>query len=199
MVNQQLADYLKEGIKRGFELSFLKQKLLEAGFKIEDVEEASSLFSEPVPKPMSYQEFKKQLPEKKSHKWVIWLVIIFFILGLGALAYFYYPDTLRVLNKQILGAAIAFEIYPEFTQCVDGAVRVYVQNTGTQDIRVDDWAIHKIDGNDVDIWSYANVKAPPAHPDWGIVIWVVGYSPGEHVVELGTEKENVKTYAVNCP
>lgn len=42
MVNQSLVNYLAEGIRRGFDISLLKNKLLAAGFKNQDVEEASS-------------------------------------------------------------------------------------------------------------------------------------------------------------
>ncbi|MDO8459480.1 MAG: Yip1 family protein [Nanoarchaeota archaeon] len=40
MVNQQALNYLIEGIKKGVDISILKQKLLEAGYKEQDVKEA---------------------------------------------------------------------------------------------------------------------------------------------------------------
>ncbi|MBS3089020.1 hypothetical protein J4402_04580 [Candidatus Pacearchaeota archaeon] len=40
MVNQDIVKYLQEGQKRGFKISLLRQKLLEGGFKILDVDEA---------------------------------------------------------------------------------------------------------------------------------------------------------------
>jgi len=40
MVNQEIVKYLQEGIKRGFNISLLRQKLLEGGFNARDVDEA---------------------------------------------------------------------------------------------------------------------------------------------------------------
>lgn len=40
MVNQDIVKYLREGIKRGFSVSLLRQKLLEGGFSEEDISEA---------------------------------------------------------------------------------------------------------------------------------------------------------------
>lgn len=40
MVNQDIVKYLQEGLKRGFKIPLLRQKLLEGGFKILDVDEA---------------------------------------------------------------------------------------------------------------------------------------------------------------
>lgn len=42
MVNQNIVKYLREGIKRGFNIPLLKQKLLEGGFRKDDIEEAAN-------------------------------------------------------------------------------------------------------------------------------------------------------------
>lgn len=41
MVNEDIVNYLKEGVKRGFSLELLKQKLKEGGFNEKDIEEAA--------------------------------------------------------------------------------------------------------------------------------------------------------------
>ena len=48
MVDERLVNYLKEGLARGFELSLLKNKLIEANFPRSDVEQAASLLKEKV-------------------------------------------------------------------------------------------------------------------------------------------------------
>lgn len=42
MVNQSVVNYIREGKRRGFSIQFLKKKLLEAGFREADVDEAIS-------------------------------------------------------------------------------------------------------------------------------------------------------------
>jgi len=52
MVNQNIVKYLKEGVRRGFKIPLLRQKLLEGGFKKKNIDEAV-MFVQKTAKPVA--------------------------------------------------------------------------------------------------------------------------------------------------
>lgn len=103
MVNRDIVNYLREGVKRGFQIDKLKNELSKGGFHIRDIEEAIFVFSEEekmrpikqMPKNI-LQERKisdipaKNLPtmnkkiQRSGKKWMVisgWIGILIFILA----------------------------------------------------------------------------------------------------------------------
>jgi hypothetical protein len=106
----------------------------------------------------------------------------------------------------VAGGKKDFEFYNAWCQNFDGknVINVYVNNTGQDDIFSDDWAVHKIDGADVDVFS------GPTDHGWIIEVWQYGhvfpslyqkeanFAAGEHTIELGLSGGSVKTKTVIC-
>jgi len=84
MVDQELVNYLKDGISRGYDSAFLKKQLLDAGWNVKDVDEAiAGLDSEKI----TTQGIKEG---KKGFKWmkIAGIIgIIFFILEIVLAGY----------------------------------------------------------------------------------------------------------------
>ena len=96
-----------------------------------------------------------------------------------------------------------FEFVSTKTTCRDisnkNGIEVVIKNIGETDISKNDWIVHKIDGQKVDVWPF-DIKVSES----GSVFTVVStkdndYSSGEHTIEIGLSQEKVKTTKVYCP
>ncbi|MBM3233882.1 hypothetical protein FJZ19_02185 [Candidatus Pacearchaeota archaeon] len=96
-----------------------------------------------------------------------------------------------------------FEFVNTRTLCRDSfgknGIEVVVKNTGSSDISKNDWVVHKIDGQEIDVWPF-DIKVGES----GQVFTVVktkdkNYTSGEHNIEVGLSQDNIKTTKVTCP
>tara|TARA_Y100000310_G_C20583462_1_gene764170 strand:+ start:58 stop:1317 length:1260 start_codon:yes stop_codon:yes gene_type:complete len=96
-----------------------------------------------------------------------------------------------------------FEFINTRTICRDSfgknGIEVVVKNIGSSDISKDDWIVHKIDGEIVEVWPFS-IKVGES----GQVFTVVrtkdnDYTTGEHNIEIGLSEDNIKSTKVTCP
>ncbi len=94
---------------------------------------------------------------------------------------------------------LSFMIYKDLTKCSNGRISVYARNIGQKNIKKEDWKIHKIDGKTIELWPNASLKSISDNINWGLIMRPeYNFSPGEHIIELGTSPNNIKTYNVTC-
>jgi len=80
MVNAKLAEWLKEGLKKGYSREQLKQEALKKGFSREEIEKAL-----------------KEIKKEKSKRKIVWLILIVLALAVVVCILFFYlqPKDLR--------------------------------------------------------------------------------------------------------
>ena len=94
-----------------------------------------------------------------------------------------------------------FQIINTRTGCTNifnsNRIKLEVENVGTSDINKNDWMVHEIDGQSVNVWPFS-IKVK----EHGLVFSDIdseNYSSGEHFIRLGLNNENIKEMTVICP
>src|SRR3989344_8979892 len=64
-MNDDIVNYIKEGMRRGFSVGLLKQKLLEAGFNEREVEEAAKSVEQKSPVVIQQKNYLSQVQQNK--------------------------------------------------------------------------------------------------------------------------------------
>ena len=92
MVYQKLVDYLSEGLKKGFKIELLKQKLLSSGFQEKEINEAINFIQS--------NNTQKTEEDKKIVKYRnIFLVYLFSIITFGIYLIYWVVSTKNEINR----------------------------------------------------------------------------------------------------
>jgi hypothetical protein len=95
-----------------------------------------------------------------------------------------------------------FEFISTMTTCRKpsdkNGIEVKVENIGEADISNKDWAIHKIDGEEIDVWPFDIKVGESGYIFAAVKTYQYNFSIGEHTIELGLNGSEVKTTTVTC-
>jgi len=82
MVNQELVDYLKRNLEKGFAIQDLRETLLQAGYSESDVDEAINNLHEGKEIQTSSSFVPRNQPTGKTPKWIVIFAVILLIDGI---------------------------------------------------------------------------------------------------------------------
>jgi hypothetical protein len=89
--------------------------------------------------------------------------------------------------------------FHDFTDCFNGEIRVFAENTGQYLIEKDDWTIHEIDGETVELDTIAELDPAGDGLYFGTIMSSdKNYTEGVHKARLGVSETNIKTTEITC-